>query len=80
MRSLLLIYSRELPEVPSTDEVDQLVRTHCELIADARRKGVLLGRPALTPVEAAECGSVVAGPPPLSRRYPVLRIRPHRLR
>ena len=42
MRYMLLMYSRETPEGPSPEEVDTLIREHSAMIADAKRKGVLL--------------------------------------
>jgi hypothetical protein len=40
---MFLMYSRETPEGPSAEEVEYLIRTHGEIVADARRQGVLLG-------------------------------------
>ena len=42
MRYMLLMYSRETPEGPSPEEVETLIREHSAMIADAKRKGVLL--------------------------------------
>jgi len=53
MRYMFLIYSREIPEGPSADEVEDLVRTHTALVADARRKGVLLAADQLKPTATA---------------------------
>ena len=53
MRYMMLMYSRETPEGPSPDEVDFLIRTHSAIIADARRKGVLLGYEGLKPTATA---------------------------
>jgi hypothetical protein len=50
---MFLIYSREMPEGPSADEVEDLVRTHTALVADARRKGVLLAADQLKPTATA---------------------------
>jgi hypothetical protein len=53
MRYMFLIYSREMPEGPSADEVEDLVRMHTALVADARRKGVLLAADQLKPTATA---------------------------
>jgi hypothetical protein len=50
---MFLIYSREMPEGPSADEVEDLVRMHTALVADARRKGVLLAADQLKPTATA---------------------------
>lgn len=50
---MMLMYSRETPEGPSADEVDYLIRTHGALVADARKKGVLLAVEGLKPTNAA---------------------------
>ncbi len=42
MRYMFLMYSRETPEGPSPEEVDSLVRAHSALVAEAKRKGILL--------------------------------------
>jgi hypothetical protein len=39
---MFLMYSRETLEGPSPEEVDSLVRTHSALVAEAKRKGVLV--------------------------------------
>ena len=49
MRYMFLIYSREVPEGPSAEEVEYLVQTHAALVAEARRKGVLVACEKLTP-------------------------------
>jgi hypothetical protein len=50
---MMLMYSRETPEGPSPDEVDYLIRTHSAIVADARRKGVLLAVEGLKPTKTA---------------------------
>ena len=42
MRYMLLMYSRETPEGPSPEEVEDLIRGNAAVIAEARRKGALL--------------------------------------
>ena len=53
MRYMLLMYSRETPEGPSAEEVEYLIRTHSAIVADARRKGVLLAVEGLKPTATA---------------------------
>jgi hypothetical protein len=53
MRYMFLVYSSETPEGPSAEEVEYLVRTHGVVMADARRKGVLIGCDALKPTATA---------------------------
>jgi hypothetical protein len=53
MRYMLLMYSRETAEGPSAEEVEYLVRTHSAIVADARRKGVLLAVEGLKPTATA---------------------------
>jgi hypothetical protein len=53
MRYMMLMYSRETPEGPSPEEVEYLVRTHGALIAEAKRKGVLLAVEGLKPTNTA---------------------------
>ena len=53
MRYMLLMYSRETAEGPSAEEVEYLVRTHGAIMADARRKGVLLAVEGLKPTSTA---------------------------
>ncbi len=53
MRYMMLMYSRETPEGPSPEEVEYLVRAHGVLIAEAKRKGVLLAVEGLKPTETA---------------------------
>jgi hypothetical protein len=53
MRYMMLMYSRETPEGPSPDEVDYLIRTHGAILADARRKGVLVAVEGLKPTTTA---------------------------
>jgi hypothetical protein len=50
---MMLMYSRETPEGPSPDEVDYLIRTHGAILADARRKGVLVAVEGLKPTTTA---------------------------
>jgi hypothetical protein len=53
MRYMMLMYSRETAEGPSAEEVEYLVRTHSAIVADARRKGVLLAVEGLKPTTTA---------------------------
>ena len=53
MRYMMLMYSRETSEGPSPEEVELLVRTHGALIAEAKRKGVLLAVEGLKPTTTA---------------------------
>src|SRR5262245_41966159 len=53
MRYMFLVYSSETPDGPSAEEVEYLIRTHAEVMADARRKGVLIGCDALKPTATA---------------------------
>lgn len=53
MRYMMLMYSRETPEGPSPEEVEDLVRTHRSLVAEAQKKGVLLGVEGLKPTKTA---------------------------
>jgi hypothetical protein len=53
VRYMMLMYSLETPEGPSPDEVDYLIRTHSAIVADARRKGVLLAVEGLKPTSTA---------------------------
>lgn len=53
MRYMLLMYSRETPEGPSPEEVEGLIRGNAAVIADARRKGVLLAVEGLKSTAAA---------------------------
>ena len=53
MRYMMLMYSRETPEGPSPDEVDDLIRAHGALMAEARQKGVLLAVEGLKPTSTA---------------------------
>jgi hypothetical protein len=53
MRYMMLMYSRETPEGPSPEEVDYLIRTHGAILADARRKGVLVAVEGLKPTTTA---------------------------
>jgi hypothetical protein len=50
---MMLMYSRETPEGPSPEEVDYLIRAHGALVAEARRKGVLLAVEGLEPTTTA---------------------------
>jgi len=53
VRYMMLMYSRETPEGPSAEEVEYLIRTHSAIVADAKKKGVLLAVEGLKPTKAA---------------------------
>ncbi len=54
MRYMMLMYSRETAEGPSPEEVEHLIREHSAIVADARRKGVLIAYEGLKPTSAAK--------------------------
>src|SRR5262249_46696690 len=58
---MFLVYSSETPEGPSAEEVEYLIRTHGAVMADARRKGVLLGCDALKSTATATTVRAQAG-------------------
>ena len=53
MRYMFLIYSQETDEPLSPEEIDQVVRGHRAVMADAGQKGILLGVERLKPTRTA---------------------------
>ena len=53
MRYMMLIYSREAPDGPSPDEVDQIRAAHRKVMEEALGKGVLRGAEPLAPTTTA---------------------------
>jgi hypothetical protein len=53
MRYMFLIYSQETDEPLSPEEMDQAVRGHRAVMADAGQKGILLGVERLKPTRTA---------------------------
>ena len=53
MRYMFLIYSQETDESLSPEEIDQVVRGHRAVMADAGQKGILLGVERLKPTRTA---------------------------
>jgi hypothetical protein len=53
MRYMMLIYSKETPDGPSAEEVEQLKAGHRQAIEEASRKGVLRGAEPLAPTTTA---------------------------
>ena len=53
MRYMFLIYSKELPEGPPPEELQDLKDRHWAVMQDARQKGVLLGVEKLMPTALA---------------------------
>ena len=53
MRYMFLIYSQETDEPLSPEEIDQAVRGHRAVMADAGQKGILLGVERLKPTRTA---------------------------
>src|SRR5438309_4523461 len=53
MRYMFLIYSQETDESLSPEEIDQVVRGHRVVMADAGQKGILLGVERLKPTRTA---------------------------
>jgi hypothetical protein len=62
---MLLLYSRETAEGPSPEEVEDLVRTHGAVMADAHRKGVLRAVEALKPTKTATTVRIPKGDQPV---------------
>jgi hypothetical protein len=65
MRYMMLMYSRETPEGPSPEEVEELIRTHGAVIADAQKKGILRAVEGLKPTKTATTVRVTKGEQPV---------------
>ena len=63
MRYMFLIYSQETDEPLSPEEIDQVVRGHRAVMADAGQKGILLGVERLKPTRAATTIRMTNGRP-----------------
>jgi hypothetical protein len=53
MRYMMLIYSKETPEGPSTEESAQIRAAHGRVMMEATKKGILLGAEPLAPTVTA---------------------------
>ena len=65
MRYMMLMYSREIPEGPSPEEVEYLIRTHGAIMSDAHKKGVLLAVEGLKPTKTATTVRLSKDGPPM---------------
>jgi hypothetical protein len=63
MRYMFLIYSQETDEPLSPEEKDQVVSAHRAVMADAGRKGILLGVERLKPTRSATTIRMKSGVP-----------------
>src|SRR2546430_2648697 len=63
MRYMFLIYSQETDEPLSPEEMDQVLRGHGSIMADAAQRGILLGVDRLKPTRSATTIRVTDGRP-----------------